>query len=190
MTITNPAEIAGHARWLLDEAEPGDWSMAAMRRLVTAGGWQDGPQEAPDGVRLVPFDAIDAQFSDGRGCRELTLPVAALPEGARSPRSLADVMLTNGASPAPSGVSSAREWSPATRDCAHPAPSRPVPGSSGSRCWPPSSARCPPRPPVDGDTLAATLINVLRTEKASSPARLAVATAGDSHTVLFGLGLG
>jgi hypothetical protein len=43
---------------------------------------------------------------------------------------------------------------------------------------------------VDGDALAAALIDVLRTEKASSPARLALVIAGEDDTVLFGLGLG
>jgi hypothetical protein len=327
MTIHNPAEIAEHGRWLLAEAEPGDWSMAAVRRLVAAGGWKAGPEGEGDGVRLVPFDEADARFSDGRGCREVAVPVVVLPDRSRSPESLAGAFRTAGTAlaealgPASSLGSHglvgpwfsvppswgapflrwrrpgertlelratesgadlvlqptepyegwrlhAHEWSePGTiggfvRERLAPGnEGLSTPGAPKARSWkqwqPMLAAFLSKLPAetaalgellyfsiligarpciyvasggdgvlefrsyfryvadpaalgwrrtdaqvarwlldggrpgtVDGDALARTLVNVLRTEKAGTPARLALLTVDDDHTVLFGLGLG
>lgn len=88
MTI-DLATVAEHARWLLSEADPDDWSLASVGGLAEARGWLVRPEADAAGPRVVPFDDINERFADGRECRELAVPVVALAEPARSVEALA-----------------------------------------------------------------------------------------------------
>ncbi|WP_326551915.1 hypothetical protein [Micromonospora sp. NBC_01813] len=83
---------AADARWLLDEADPGDWSGPALTALAGSRGWRPvdaaaaDPSAAspPDGAgrgecRLVPFGEAAARYSGGREYREIAVPAAVDP---------------------------------------------------------------------------------------------------------------
>jgi hypothetical protein len=63
--------IARYAQWLLAESDPGDWSCPSIEQLAAARG------EAR-AARAVPAGEAEARYLEGRGCRELTIPAAAV----------------------------------------------------------------------------------------------------------------
>lgn len=76
--MPSPAVIARYAQWLLAESDPGDWSRPAIERLTAAHGetWA---------AHVVPAGEAEARYLEGRGCRELTIPAAAVAEQERLP---------------------------------------------------------------------------------------------------------
>lgn len=89
VAVPSPVLIAGHAQWLLAESDPGDWSIPAVRRLAAARGWETVPPGEAWGVHPLPVEEHQERYCGDRGCRELALPAAEVPEPERTAASLA-----------------------------------------------------------------------------------------------------
>jgi len=90
MKVLDPAALARSARWLLTEAGPGDWTLAAVERLVAVAPiLATGADGDNRGLQVVPPGDGEARFSCGRRCRELVLPVVVLPAQERTAPTLA-----------------------------------------------------------------------------------------------------
>ena len=90
MRVLDPAALARCSRWLLTEAAPGDWTLAAVDGVVAvAPVLATAADGESHGLRVVPFGEGEARFSGGRGCRELVLPVVVLPAQERTAPALA-----------------------------------------------------------------------------------------------------
>jgi hypothetical protein len=76
--MSSPAAVASYAQWLLDESDPGDWSRPAIERLAAAHGGRWAAQ-------VVPAGEAEARYLEGRGCRELAIPLATASGQERGP---------------------------------------------------------------------------------------------------------